>query len=98
MKSDVLMNMMDQFLRGDYDPWEFSFDFPDELSGSYASLEKERPGLGDLLHADMPEICADFEPDEVDRDCTYGLAEFKAKVREVYDAAAQLTDVHRQAI
>lgn len=98
MITERLLRMMAEFLRGDYDPQDFSFDFPDALLGEYAALESEHPGLGDLLSEDMPEICAYFDPYATGDPDTIDEGEFRARVQGVYDAALRIMEGQRKAM
>lgn len=84
---EELLEMMKKFLDGKFDPYDFSFDFPECLASLNPKLEKENRALSELLNEDMPEICADYEPQPVVREGQPGLldiSKFKRKVAEVY--------------
>ncbi|MDR9796326.1 hypothetical protein Q4O60_07360 [Aeribacillus pallidus] len=77
------MEMMKKFLDGKFDPYDFSFDFPECLASLTPKLEKENRALSELLNEDMPEICADYEPEPVVREGQPGLldmSKFKKKL------------------
>lgn len=72
--------MMLRFLAGEYDPLEFSFDFPDYLVEHYDEMAAANPGRTDILNDELPEICADYERGE-------DPAKFIARVQREYERA-----------
>ncbi|AFL99512.1 hypothetical protein Desde_1080 [Desulfitobacterium dehalogenans ATCC 51507] len=94
MLSDELAGMMKDFLDRKVAPEEFSFEFPARLAYVTPELEKENKPLSDLLNEEMPETCANFEPNEAERKAMPGYylseEEVREKVKEVYDQAIRL--------
>ena len=64
MKSTIekLIEMLEKFFKGEYDPWQFSCDFPDFCFENYDNLETECKGLGYYLDQEVPDICDEGEP------------------------------------
>ncbi len=93
-----ILDMMAEFLSGSYDPLDFSYDYPQVLADERMVLDNENPALSNFLDGDLQYVCGCYDPYDTGDPDTIDLNQFKAKVREVYDAAAQLTDAHRQAI
>ena len=78
-----MLNMMLQFIEGNYDPLEFSMDLEDFFANHYDEMERENKNITDYFNEDLPEICAEYEHGEDPTD-------FKAKVKEQYDKALLL--------
>ena len=74
-----ILKLMEKFLWKNYDPTEFSFDFPDEISAEYKSVKKENPEAAELFN-ELSYDCAFFNIDEVDRKYTFGIDDFRQKV------------------
>lgn len=55
------LNMVKRFLKNEYPPLEFSYDFPDFLIEHYNEMEAENKKINDILNDNMPEICAEYE-------------------------------------
>lgn len=91
---ETLMNMMKNFLDGNYPIEDFSFDFPDELISLAPELEKNYPELDKLFNKDIPEICSGYEPDEEQRkqypDLYFSEQQIREKILEVYTQAQRL--------
>ena len=56
-----LRRMLEQFISGQYDPLDFSYDFPDDLCNVFDEVEKEDPRIAEILDDNLPEICAEYE-------------------------------------
>lgn len=81
---------MKRFIDGTFDPLEFSYDFPVNLINANEGLKSKNKQLYELLNEDMPEICANYEPDDVARQGEPDLLDeeqFRRKVKEVYEKA-----------
>ena len=61
-KGQIVLDMLEMLFNGEYDPFEFSLDFPDFCFEHYDELEEECEGLGYYLDQNAPEICDDGEP------------------------------------
>lgn len=70
--------MIDDFLNGNYDALDFSYDFPDYLIEKYDIMEKENKHINDIFNDNMPEICAEYEIGE-------SPEKFKRKIKAEYD-------------
>ncbi len=90
MATNKLMLMISQFLFGDYDAEEFSYDFPAELVDSYADLEAENPELATMLNDKVPEACSWYDPYNTGDEGTIDETQFREKVAEVYQRAVPL--------
>lgn len=90
--SEELLSQIKQFLDGKTDPEAFSYDFPEDLAERFKELEKENRRLAELLNEDMPEICANFEPEASLRTHPDYLDEptFHSKVSAVYEQALKV--------
>lgn len=57
------IKMINEFLNGEYDPLDFSYDFPDFLIENYDFLENENENeiINEALNDNLPEICAEYE-------------------------------------
>ena len=55
------IQMINEFLNGEYDPLDFSYDFPDFLIENYDVLENEDRAINEILNDNLPEICAEYE-------------------------------------
>lgn len=75
-----VLDMINDFLAGTYEPFAFSADLPDCLCEYYDDMYAENPVITKILNEDLPEICADYEP---------GLdpAPFREAVRKEYERA-----------
>ena len=58
---DEVFQMIENFLDGEYDPLDFSYDLPEALIDHHAEIDKTAPGLYAILSDELPEICADYE-------------------------------------
>lgn len=77
---DELKNMIDSFLSGEYDPFDFSFDLPEFLIEHHIELEAENAAAFAVLEDELPEICADYEPG-------FDPAPFMEAVKREYERA-----------
>jgi hypothetical protein len=73
-----LFQMIEDLLQGKYDPWAWSFDFPDELIINQEKLKKENLELFNAIANDFPFICADLDDEEE------LYPPFKAKIEKEY--------------
>ncbi len=55
------INMIKNLISGQFDPLDFSYEFPDYLVENYEEMLNEDRKMTDLLNENFPEICADFE-------------------------------------
>lgn len=92
MVAHTLLDAMKQFLDGQTQPLDFSFDFPLLLRETDQQLQRENPALSDLLNDDLPEICSWYEPNPSARtvDCL-DEESFRKKVAAIYKKAQKLT-------
>lgn len=74
------IQMINEFLNGEYDPLDFSYDFPDFLIENYDALENEDEIINEALNDNLPEICAEYE---IGAD----TENFKDEVRTEYERA-----------
>lgn len=86
MLTNELMLMVSKFLYGEYDPEEFSFDFPDRMYEVYDEFSKENEALCDCLD-DLSYVCQWYDPHNTGVDGTIGLDEFKQRVFDIYEKA-----------
>ena len=75
--------MLKRLLNGEYDPLQFSTDFPAYCYEHYEELEEEHKGLGYYLDQVVPDICDEGEPGF---DPTHMIEELK----KVYDKALEI--------
>ncbi|KYG90772.1 hypothetical protein A0U40_18010 [[Bacillus] sp. KCTC 13219] len=91
---ETLMNMLKDFLNGDYPIEDFSWDFPNELVVATPELEKQYPQLSALLNEDMPEVCCGYETDANERkrypDLYFSEEQIREKTLQVYKEALKL--------
>lgn len=73
-----LFQMIEDLLQGKYDPWAWSFDFPDELIINQEKLKAENAVLLKELAKEIPFICADLDDEEE------LYPPFKAKIEKEY--------------
>ncbi|MDR2024377.1 MAG: hypothetical protein LBQ71_14290 [Hungatella sp.] len=55
------INMIENLILGQFDPLDFSYEFPDYLVENYEEMLSEDRKMTELLNENFPEICADFE-------------------------------------
>lgn len=58
---DEILQMLVEFIAGNYDPLDFSYDFPEALIDHHTEIDETAPGLYAILSDELPEICADYE-------------------------------------
>lgn len=89
-----LMQEIKDFLDGKTDIETFSFDFETNLYNATDELKKENYALYDLLNEDMPELCANYEPDPEQRkaypDTYFDEETVRKRVYEIYTSALPL--------
>ncbi len=90
MATNKLLLMISQFLFGDYDPEEFSWDFPAELVETHADLEAENHELAEILNEEMPETCSWFDPYNTGDEGTINESQFRQQVMETYQKAVAI--------
>lgn len=56
-----LKKMIEDFLTGEYDALDFSYDLPDFLMEHHKQLETEAPDVYRAFADELPDICASFE-------------------------------------
>jgi hypothetical protein len=59
--SDV-KDMIVEFLEGDYDPLEFTFDLQDMITDEYEDMAEEDADTAEQILNLFPPICAEYEP------------------------------------
>ena len=84
-----IIEMIKNFLDGNYDPMEFSYDLPNELVDSYDKMEKENKELTQLLNEEIPDICSWYDPDSNEEGCL-NENQFKEKIKIEYEKALEL--------
>lgn len=95
MAAQAVLTMMADFLDGKIDAEDFSFTFPDVLVEQWDEIEQENPQLANLLNEDMPDLCANFEPDPQARSQRpeyLNEAQFKKRVDAIYKEALKLVN------
>ncbi|GLC87501.1 hypothetical protein [Lysinibacillus piscis] len=95
MATQEVLIMMEAFLEGKIEAEDFSFTFPDVLVEQWDEIEKENQQLVHLLNEDMPDLCANFEPDQ--QACSQRAEylneeQFKKCVNAVYKKALKLVN------
>lgn len=94
MAAQAILEMMGNFLDGKIDAEDFAFTFPDVLIDQWDEMEKENQQLANLLNEDMPDICANYEPEEQarsQRPSEYlNEEQFKKRVNAIYKEALKL--------
>lgn len=75
-----VIEMIKNFLVGNYEPLAFSYDLPDVLINKYDDMLKENEEVTKILNEDLPEICAEYEEG-------MDIQEFKTKVKKEYEKA-----------
>ena len=61
-KREIVLDMLEMLFNKEYDPFEFSVEFPPFCSDYYDELEEECEGLGHYLEQEVPDICDEGEP------------------------------------
>ena len=84
-KTKMVLDMLERLFNHNYNPVEFSCDFPDLCFLNYNELEKEHKGLGYYLDQVVPDICDEGEPGF---DPTHMIEELK----KVYEKVKALCD------
>lgn len=95
MAAQAVLTMMAIFLDGKIDAEDFSFTFPDVLTEQWDEIEKENQQLAQLLNEDMPDICANYEPEEQARSQRseyLNETQFKKRVETIYKEALKLVN------
>ncbi|KYG90375.1 hypothetical protein A0U40_18235 [[Bacillus] sp. KCTC 13219] len=93
MAAQAVLTMMENFLTGKIDAEDFSYTFPDVLVNQWEEIEQENPQLVNLLNEDMPDICANYEPEEQARSQRpeyLNEEQFKKRVNAIYKEALKL--------
>ncbi|WP_346929611.1 hypothetical protein [Clostridium sp.] len=93
MIAKEFIDMIDKVLKGEYDVNDFSYDFTDKLIELSDKLEEENKELYDLLAEEIPDLCGNFEPYEVDRkgnDFLLDKDQFLDKMKIEYEKALKL--------
>ena len=89
-----LLEKMRDFLNGNISPEEFAFEFEQDLNESAYELKNENEELFLLLNDDMPELCANFEPDNGERlnysDVYHNENHLRRETNKVYIEALEL--------
>lgn len=95
MAAQAVLTMIADFLDGKIDAEDFSFAFPDVLVEQWDEIEQENQQLVHLLNEDMPDICANYEPDEQARSQRseyLNKEQFKKRVDVIYKKALKLVN------
>lgn len=85
--TNTLMLMIAKFLYGEYDPEQFSFDFPAVLSNIYDEFQQENAVLCEYLEDEMPEICGYYDPYGTGEPDTLDENQFRDCVMDIYQNA-----------
>lgn len=95
MTAQDLLKLMKKFLDGVISAYDFSFEFEQALY-SAKSLKQENHRLYLLLNDELPELCANFEPDPELRkqfpDDYFDEETVRGRVSEIYKEAVRLTE------
>ena len=75
-----VIEMIKNFLAGNYEPLAFSYDLPEVLIKNYDEMNNENEIITKILNEELPDICAEYEEG---MDST----EFEEKVRKEYEKA-----------
>lgn len=75
-----VLNMINDFLSGTYEPFAFSADLPGCLCEYYDDMYSENSAMTKILNEELPEICAEYEPG-------FDPAPFMAAVKREYERA-----------
>jgi hypothetical protein len=59
---EEIYSMIEQFLNGEYEPFEFSGDLQDWLCYYHKEMVAVNPKATEILNRDLPEICDEYEP------------------------------------
>lgn len=95
MATQAILKMMDDFLEGKIDSKDFSYAFPEVLVEQWDEIKQENKKLAYLLNEDMPDICANFEPELQacsQRSEYLDEPQFKKHVEVVYKEALKLVN------
>lgn len=84
-----LLEMLHDFLTYRYDPWKFSFDFPDAYFAVYDVLEKRNPEMRKSLD-DLVNDCAYLDPHATGDPDLLTTEEYMAKAWPIYRKIQQL--------
>lgn len=74
-----LFDIIEKLIQGEYNPLDFSYDFPTLLIEHQQALEQENLKLFDEIQENFPDICAELEDEE------RMVEDFIGKVREEYE-------------
>ena len=75
-----VVEMIKNFLAGNYGPLAFSYDLPEVLIKNYDEMNNENEEITKILNEELPDICAEYE-DGMD------IQEFQTKVKKEYEKA-----------
>ena len=75
-----MFEMLEMLFCGQYEPNQFSCDFPKYCYENYDKLEMEYAGLGYYLDQEVPDICDEGEPG-------FDPINMIKKLKEVYEKA-----------
>ncbi len=81
------------FLKGDYDPEDFSYDYPDKMIEHEEEIINKNNKVYDILQEDILESCAFYEPSEAIRKTEKGLLnekEFKQIIETEYKKICEI--------
>lgn len=78
-----LCDMVERFLAGEYDPLQFSVEFPHALVVYGDEAERENPKAMELLEWNTPEICDTYEPGDDPEPFMKRIAAEYEKVKKV---------------
>lgn len=96
MIGEMLLNETKKFLDHQTSIEDFSFDLEATLAAASKQLKEENEALHFLLNEDMPELCANYEPDPEQRqaypDTYFDEHTVISRVCEIYNKAIPLLE------
>ena len=102
MKSIELLSEMKDFIDGNTTIEQFSFAFEESLARASDDLKSENEKLFHLLNEDMPELCANYEPDLEQRkqypDIYYDEVTVRGRTKEIYIQALEMLVLKQEAV
>ncbi len=87
--NDASFDMLTKLIHGQYDPWEFTFDFPME-TGNMLHVLYDADAVSGRAYDDLIEACAWFDPYDTGDPYTIDEKEFRAKAKVAYDEAMRV--------
>lgn len=80
---ETLIQKIERFLNGDYDPLVFSHEAPEFLCKRFHEIKAENEGAAILLNEDLPDICDIYERGD-------DPTELRERVKELYEKVTDL--------